>query len=61
MQRRAFIVLGDTFVEKGDLEQAKATFESVKEGYNPQKPDDVQDSVAMRLSKLAELMSQPVE
>lgn len=56
---KSFIVLGDTFVEKGDLEQARATFESVKDGYNPQKPDDVQDSVKMRLKKLAELMSQP--
>ncbi|MGN0188089.1 MAG: tetratricopeptide repeat protein [Candidatus Cryptobacteroides sp.] len=54
---KAFIVLGDTFVEKGDFEQAKATFESVRDGYNPQKPDDVQDSVGMRLRKLAELMS----
>ena len=46
-------------MEKGDLEQARATFESVKDGYNPQKPDDVHDNVTMRLKKLAELMSQP--
>ena len=58
---RAFIVLGDTFVENGEYEQAKATFESVRDGYRPQKPDDVQDSVGMRLRKLAELMSQSVE
>ena len=56
---KSFIVLGDTFVEKGNLEQARATFESVKDGYNPQKPDDVHDNVTMRLKKLAELMSQP--
>lgn len=58
---KAFIVLGDTFVENGDLTQAKATFESVRAGYNPQKPDDVRDSVEMRLRKLEELMSQPEE
>lgn len=54
---KAFVVLGDVFVETGELEQAKATFESVRDGYNPQKPDDVRDNVEMRLRKLAELMS----
>lgn len=56
---KSFIVLGDSFVERGDLEQAKATFESVRDGYEPQSADDdVQDNVAMRLKKLAEMMAQ---
>lgn len=54
---KAFLVLGDTFVEKGDLEQAEATFESVAQGYSPQTggSDDVTEGAAMRLGKLAEL------
>lgn len=56
---KSFIVLGDSFVERGDLEQAKATFESVRDGYEPQSADDdVQDNVAMRLKKLEEMMAQ---
>ena len=56
---KSFIVLGDSFVERGDLEQAKATFESVRDGYEPQDADDdVQDNVAMRLKKLNEMMAQ---
>ena len=54
---KSFIVLGDAFVEKGDLEQAKATFESIVEGYKPQPGgDDVMDNVKMRLSRLEEMM-----
>ena len=56
---KSFIVLGDSFVERGDLEQAKATFESVRDGYEPQDADDdVHDNVAMRLKKLNEMMAQ---
>lgn len=56
---KSFIVLGDSFVERGDLEQAKATFESVRDGYEAQSADDdVQDNVAMRLKKLNEMMAQ---
>ena len=56
---KSFIVLGDSFVERGDNEQAKATFESVRDGYSPKgEPDDVADNVAMRLKKLDELMNE---
>ncbi len=55
---KCFIILGDSFVEKGDLNQAKATFESVRDGYTPsQGTDDVQDNVNMRLRKLDELIA----
>lgn len=52
---KAFILLGDAFAERGDFKQAKATFESVRDGYTPEsKEDDVLDNVNMRLNKLSE-------
>lgn len=56
---KSFIILGDSFVESGELKQAKATFESVRDGYEPaQGGDDVQDNVQMRLKKLDELIAE---
>ncbi len=56
---KSFIVLGDSFVERDELKQAKATFESVRDGYTPSgNDDDVIDNVEMRLKKLAELMTE---
>lgn len=51
---KAFIVLGDCFMEKGNVKQAKATFESIQSGYEPQRgsKDDVLDNVKMRLNKI---------
>ena len=50
---KAFIVLGDTFAEQGNLSQARATFESIKGGYTPEgTSDDVLDQVELRLRKL---------
>ena len=55
---KCFIVLGDSFVENGELKQAKATFESVRDGYVPAAGgDDVQDNVQMRLKKLEEMIA----
>ena len=55
---KCFIVLGDSFVENGELKQAKATFESVRDGYVPAEGgDDVQDNVLMRLKKLDEMIA----
>lgn len=54
---KSFVVLGDSFVERGEYEQAKATFESVRDGYTPfGNEDDVLDDVDLRLRKLGELM-----
>ena len=53
---KSFIILGDSFVDRGDLEQAKATFESVKEGYTVT-TDDVLSEVNMRLEKLQNMMA----
>jgi TolA-binding protein len=54
---KSFIVLGDSFVDRGELAQAKATFESVRDGYQPSGTDDVMDNVRMRLDRLQEMMS----
>lgn len=51
---KSFILLGDSFVERGEIEQAKATFESIRDGYTPRPGgDEVLDNVRMRLEKLA--------
>ena len=56
---KSFIILGDSFVERDELEQAKATFESIRDGYTPSgNADDVMDNVDIRLRKLAEIMAQ---
>ena len=56
---KAFIVLGDSFVERGEYEQAMATFRSVADGYIPaSQDDDVQDNVGMRIDRLEEIMQQ---
>ncbi len=58
---KSFIVLGDSFVERGELHQAKATFESVRDGYAPEgEEDDVKDNIDLRLRKLEELMAETV-
>ena len=48
---RAFIVLGDCYAEKGEMVQAQATFESIKEGYGV-KDDGVIEEVDRRLAYL---------
>ena len=55
---RSFIVLGDSFAENENFRQAKATFESILNGYEPAdgKSDDVTESVRMRLERIQELM-----
>ena len=55
---KCFVILGDSFAEKGELKQAKATFESVRDGYTPAEGgDDILDNVNMRLRKLDELIA----
>ena len=56
---KAFIVLGDSFVETGEYDQAMATFKSIRDGYSPsEEGDDIADNVKMRISKLEEIMQQ---
>ncbi len=54
---RAYLVLGDSFAERGQYAQAKATLESIRDGYEPEKgADDILDGVKMRLDRLSTLM-----
>ena len=56
---KSFIVLGDSYVDRENLAQAKATFESVRDGYQPASADDdVMDNVRMRLTRLDEMIAQ---
>ncbi len=53
---KSFIVLGDSFAEREDWEQAEATFRSLLEEYAPETPkDDVHDQVKIRLDKLSKI------
>ena len=50
---RAFIVLGDSYVERNMIEQAVATYQSVRDGYTaPEEGDDIQQIVSVKLSQL---------
>jgi hypothetical protein len=43
-------------MERDDVQQAQATFESVRDGYTPVlEDDDVLDNVRMRLDRIAQL------
>ncbi len=56
---KSFIVLGDSFMEREEVEQARATFESVRDGYTPSgSEDDILDNVKMRLTKIGEVSQQ---
>lgn len=53
---KSFISLGDSFAERGNMAQAKATFESILEGYSPKAGgDDVEDAVRMRLDRIEKM------
>ncbi|MGN0190695.1 MAG: tetratricopeptide repeat protein [Candidatus Cryptobacteroides sp.] len=52
----SFLLLGDVFAEQGLLEQAKATFESVRDGYVPESAsDDIPEQVKMRLDRINQM------
>ena len=56
---KSFVVLGDSYVDRGNINQAKATFESVRDGYTPvSADDDVLDNVRVRLDRLEEMIAQ---
>lgn len=50
---RSFIVLGDSFLERGDGKQAMATYQSIIDGYTPKgNDDDIIDNVNIRINRL---------
>ncbi|MCF0177183.1 MAG: tetratricopeptide repeat protein, partial [Bacteroidales bacterium] len=53
---RCFITLGDSFVEREEWAQARATFESIRDGYTPfGTSDDVPGQLEVRFNKLNQL------
>ena len=48
---RAFILLGDVYVRKGDTFQARATWQSVADGYSPA-DDGIVEEAKARIAKL---------
>ena len=53
---KSFIVLGDSFADREEWAQAKATFQSILDGYKPQRDDDdVKEQVTMRLNRIKEM------
>lgn len=55
---RAYVVLGDSFIERENYSQAKATFESLKEGYKAvDQNDEVPQTVEARLARIQTLIS----
>lgn len=52
----AFLVLGDSFAERGQIEQARATFESIRDGYKPEsEDDDILAQVQIRLDRISQM------
>ncbi len=50
---KSFIALGDSFADRGDFEQAKATWQSIADNYKSTgRGDDVPEQVQMRLTKI---------
>lgn len=47
---KSFIVLGDSYVEKGNLKQALATYESIRDNYEGN--DDIAETVAEKIAQL---------
>lgn len=53
---RCYIVLGDSFAERDDFDQAFATFQSIKESYTPvDGRDDILEQVELRLETINEM------
>ena len=50
---RAFLVLGDTYIDEGDMFQARATLQSIADGYTV-KDDGIIDGVNERMEKIRE-------
>lgn len=54
---RAYIVLADSFCDRGKYDQAKVTYESIRDGYSSEAgSDDISDILNIRLERLQSLM-----
>jgi tetratricopeptide (TPR) repeat protein len=52
---KSFILLGDSFAERGNWAQAEATYNSIMESYQNDSGDDILDQLKVRLAKLEEI------
>ena len=54
---KSYLVLGDSFVERGKMDEAKACYESILEGYSPEagNADDIADTVRAKLERIEKL------
>ena len=48
---KVYLLLGDSFLQRGNAAQAKATYESIRDGYSGN--DDIRENVESRLQKLS--------
>lgn len=54
---KSFIILGDSYAERGEWTQAKATLESILEGYSPESgSDDIPEQIRIRLDVIEKEM-----
>ena len=51
---KSYILLGDSFAERDNWDQAEATYKSILDSYKPQKKDDIEEQLKMRLKKISE-------
>lgn len=51
---KSYILLGDTFAERENWEQAEATYKSILDSYKPKGKDDIEEQLKMRLAKISE-------
>ena len=49
---KSFILLGDSYAERENWEQAEATFRSILDSYKPKAKDDIAEQIKLRLSKI---------
>lgn len=49
---KSFILLGDSYAERDNIEQARATYESILESYKQTEKDDIRDQLKLRLDKI---------
>lgn len=55
---KSFILLGDSFAERGNWAQAEATYNSILESYQSDSRDDIRDQLKVRLEKLEEIKNE---
>lgn len=58
---KSYILLGDTFAERENWEQAEATYNSILDSYSKENKDDIREQIKIRLEKIEEKKSRQDE